>query len=53
MADEKKCMVCNCANSAKWIERKNIVGTKAYFCGPKCYQEYKKRGEASGVCEFC
>lgn len=53
MADEKKCMVCNCANSAKWIERKNIVGTKAYFCGPKCYQEYKKKGEASGCCEFC
>ncbi len=53
MADEKKCKVCGTTESKKWIERKNIIGQKAYFCGPNCYQEYKKKGEASGICEFC
>ncbi len=50
---EKKCLVCGKTESKKWIERTNIVGQKAYFCSAKCFQEYKKKGEESGVCEFC
>jgi len=50
---EKKCLVCGTSESPKWIERQNIVGHKAFFCTPKCYQEYKKKGAESGVCEFC
>jgi YHS domain-containing protein len=53
MADEKKCKFCGAGNSQKWIERKNIVGHKAYFCSPKCYQDYKKKGAETGTCEFC
>lgn len=52
MAD-RKCIVCGTTESAKWIERQNIAGQKAYFCTPGCYQEYKKKGEETGVCEFC
>ncbi len=53
MGDEKKCMVCGAMASPKWIERQNIIGQKAYFCTPKCFQEYKKKGAESGTCEFC
>jgi hypothetical protein len=53
MADEKKCYVCGTTDSRKWIERKNIAGVKAYFCGKEHYEEYKKKAAASGVCEFC
>jgi hypothetical protein len=50
---DKKCIICSATESAKWIERKNIIGHKAYFCGPKCYSEYKKKSAETGVCEFC
>lgn len=53
MAEDKKCMQCGSASAKKWIERENLVGMKAYFCSPKCFQDYKKKGEESGVCEFC
>jgi hypothetical protein len=53
MPEEKKCKECGKSDSPKWIERQNIAGMKAYFCGPKCYQEYRKKGAATGVCEFC
>jgi hypothetical protein len=50
---EKKCLVCGVTESKKWIERQNVVGMKAYFCGPQHYQDYKKKGAETGVCEFC
>lgn len=53
MAEEKKCLVCGTTQSKKWIERENIGGVKAYFCSKAHYEEYKKKGEESGVCEFC
>jgi YHS domain-containing protein len=53
MAEEKKCMVCGTIDSKKWIERTNIAGQKAYFCSPQHYGDYKKKGEETGVCEFC
>jgi len=53
MAEEKKCKECGAKESKRWIERQNIVGMKAYFCSPKCYSEYRKKGMAAGVCEFC
>jgi hypothetical protein len=53
MVDEKKCKSCGTCDSKKWIERQNIVGQKAYFCTPKCFSEYKKKGAESGTCEFC
>ncbi len=53
MAEEKKCMICGTTKSKKWIERENIAGQKAYFCTKEHYEEYKKKGEESGVCEFC
>lgn len=53
MAEEKKCMVCGKTESKRWIERQNIAGIKAYFCSPKCFQEYKKKGAETGICEFC
>jgi hypothetical protein len=53
MSEEKTCKSCGAKESRKWIERQNIAGMKAYFCRPECYQEYKKKGAESGVCEFC
>lgn len=53
MSEEKKCKVCGKSESKKWIERQNIACIKAYFCSPACYQDYKKKASASGVCEFC
>ncbi len=53
MAEEKKCLVCGTTKSKKWIERENIGGQKAYFCTKEHYEDYKKKGEDSGVCEFC
>jgi hypothetical protein len=53
MPEEKKCKTCGACESKKWIERQNIAGMKAFFCTPKCYQEYKRKGAESGVCEFC
>ncbi|MFN7990966.1 MAG: hypothetical protein U0R44_02290 [Candidatus Micrarchaeia archaeon] len=53
MADAKKCEVCGTTNSKKWIEKENIAGQKAFFCSPAHYADYKKKGEESGVCEFC
>ena len=53
MADQKKCTTCGITNSKKWIEKENIAGQKAYFCTKQHYEDYKKKGEDSGVCEFC
>jgi len=53
MTDQKKCHVCGKNESKKWIERQNTVGIKAYFCSKECYLGYRKKSEASGVCEFC
>ncbi len=53
MTDDKKCKVCGSTESKKWIERQNIAGIKAYFCSPKCFQEYKKKAALTGICEFC
>ena len=51
MADEKKCLVCGTTESDDWIERQNIVGVKAYFCGPEHYGQYKKEAAKTGKCE--
>ena len=53
MVEQKKCLTCGATESKKWIVRENAIGNKGYFCSPKCYQEYKKKNEALGVCEFC
>ena len=53
MTEEKKCLVCGTTKSDDWIERQNIAGVKAYFCGPEHYQQYKKEAAKTGVCEFC
>lgn len=53
MSDMKTCKVCGTDKSENWIERENIAGEKAYFCSQEHYDEYKKKGEETGVCEFC
>ncbi len=53
MSEEKSCKICGKKDSPKWIERKNLMGKVANFCGAKCYQEYKKQASETGVCEFC
>jgi len=53
MAEEKKCRVCGTTESDSWIERQNLIGVKAFFCGPEHYGQYKKEAAKSGVCEFC
>ncbi len=53
MAEDKKCKICGTTKSKKWIERENIAGEKAFFCTKEHYDQYKKQGEESGVCEFC
>ncbi|MEW6036461.1 MAG: hypothetical protein AB1529_07660 [Candidatus Micrarchaeota archaeon] len=53
MAEDKKCVICGTTKAKKWIERENIAGEKAYFCSPQHYDDYKKKGEESGTCEFC
>jgi hypothetical protein len=53
MAEEKKCKICGTTKSKNWIERENIAGEKAYFCTKEHYEQYKAKGEESGVCEFC
>jgi hypothetical protein len=53
MAEERKCLICGTTKCDNWIERQNIAGVKAYFCGPEHYEEYKKRAAKTGVCEFC
>ncbi|MGV8085169.1 MAG: hypothetical protein ACP5N9_02855 [Candidatus Bilamarchaeum sp.] len=53
MSEEKKCNVCGKTDSPKWIERKNLMGKKAYFCTAKCYSDYKAKSAETGVCEFC
>ncbi len=50
---DKKCEICGTTQAKKWIEKENLAGTKAYFCSPQHYSDYKKKGEESGVCEFC
>ena len=53
MSEEKRCLACGAKESAKWIERQNIVGKKAYFCSKEHFLQYKKDASAKGVCEFC
>ncbi|MBI5046455.1 hypothetical protein HZC07_01865 [Candidatus Micrarchaeota archaeon] len=53
MTDNKVCKICGGTSSTKWIERKNIAGQVANFCSKKCYEDYKKKGAETGVCEFC
>lgn len=53
MSEEKRCMKCGAKESAKWIERQNIVGKKAYFCSKEHFLQYKKDASEKGVCEFC
>jgi len=53
MSEEKQCLICGTKQCDDWIERTNLAGKKAYFCGPEHYQEYKKKAEETGVCEFC
>jgi YHS domain-containing protein len=53
MSEEKQCLICGIKECDNWIERTNIAGKKAYFCGAEHYQEYKKKAEETGVCEFC
>jgi len=53
MTEEKKCLICGTTKSDNWIERENIAGEKAYFCGAEHYKKYKKDAEEKGVCEFC
>ncbi len=52
MAD-KKCAQCG-NTKGKFVEKKGVGKAKAYFCdNGKCFGDYKKKGEESGVCEFC
>jgi len=50
---EKKCNQCG-NRKGNFIEKEGIANRKAYFCdNNKCYEDYKKKSEESGVCEFC
>lgn len=37
----------------QWIVKENLAGVRAYFCDAEHYARYKKKSEATGICEFC
>ncbi len=51
--EDRKCVQCG-NTKGKFMEKEGLLKNKAYFCdNGKCFDEYKKKGEEQGVCEFC
>lgn len=49
---QKKCKECG-KKADKMIEKNDLIDKKAYFCNDNCFNEYKKKNESEGACEFC